>query len=181
MIHIEKTIKSEIVYEGKIFNIRRDYVHISETKSSTRDIVVHNGAAAAVVIKDDGKLVMVKQYRKPMEAVILEIPAGKLEKGETPEEAIRREIEEETGYKAKKIELLTKMNPAAAYTTEIITIFIASELTKGKTNFDFDEGIEIVEMDIDDIYKMIMSGDIIDAKTIIGVLMARELQLKTKR
>ena len=107
MIVEEKTISSEMIYEGAILNLRKDLVHVKDNKTSYREIVEHNGGVALVAITNDGKLVMVKQYRKAAEKAVLEVPAGKIEKNEDRRLTAERELKEETGYTAKNIEFLT--------------------------------------------------------------------------
>ncbi|MEG0291607.1 MAG: NUDIX hydrolase [Anaerovoracaceae bacterium] len=169
----EKTVSSELIYEGRILNLRKDEVTVVSGGTSSREIVEHNGGAAAVAIKDDGKIVLVKQYRKPVSRVVLELPAGKIEKGEDHRENIIRELKEETGYSANNVELIAKMHPSVGYTTEILYIYLATGLTAGETNFDENEALDIVEMDFEEAYNLVLNGEIIDGKTQVGILMAK--------
>lgn len=174
MIFEEKKISSERIYEGAILNLRRDTVTVP-SGTAYREIVEHNGAVAIVPIKDDGKIVMVKQFRYPSGQVLLEIPAGKIDKGETiPENTARRELREETGYTAEKMRYLGKLNPSVAYTEEVIHLYAATGLTEGETEFDEDEALDIVEYDYDEAFSMAASGQLVDAKTIAGIFMAKE-------
>lgn len=174
MIFEEKKISSERIYEGAILNLRRDTVTVP-SGTAYREIVEHNGAVAIVPIKDDGKIVMVKQFRYPSGQVLLEIPAGKIDKGETiPENTARRELREETGYTAKKLHYLGKLNPSVAYTEEVIHLYAATGLTEGETEFDEDEALDIVEYDYNEAFSMAASGQLVDAKTIAGIFMAKE-------
>ena len=119
MIFEEKRIESQRIYEGAILNLRRDTV-TAPNGTAYREIVEHNGAVAIVPITEEGKLVMVKQFRYPSGSVLLEIPAGKIDKGETnPEETARRELKEETGYTAEHLRYLGKINPSVAYTEAV--------------------------------------------------------------
>lgn len=174
MIFEEKKISSERIYEGAILNLRRDTVTVP-SGTAHREVVEHNGAVAIVPVKDDGKIVMVKQFRYPSGQVLLEIPAGKIDKGETvPEETARRELREETGYTAEKLHYLGKLNPSVAYTEEVIHLYAATGLTAGETEFDKDEALDILEYDYEEAFSMAASGQLVDAKTVAGIFMAKE-------
>lgn len=170
----EKFISSERIYEGAILNLRRDKV-TAAGGTAYREIVEHNGAVAIVPITNEGRIVMVEQYRYPMERVVLEIPAGKIDKGETdPIAAAERELKEETGYTAGKLQYLGKISPSVAYTEEVIHLYAAIGLTPGETQFDKDEALNIVQYDFEEIYKLAAEGKLVDAKTIAAVFMAKE-------
>ena len=173
MVFDEKTIDSEILYEGAILNLRRDEVTVLKG-TSYREIIEHNGGAAIGAITDDGKMVMVKQYRKPAERVMFEVPAGKRDGNESGEEVAIRELKEETGYTADRIIPLTKMYPTPGYSEEILELFLATGLTKGEPNFDENEAIDIEEHPVEALVDMVMRGEIEDAKSIIIILMASE-------
>lgn len=174
MIFEEKKISSERIYEGAILNLRRDTVTVP-SGTAHREVVEHNGAVAIVPVKDDGKIVMVKQFRYPSGQVLLEIPAGKIDKGETvPEDTARRELREETGYTAEKLHYLGKLNPSVAYTEEVIHLYAATGLTAGETEFDKDEALDILEYDYEEAFSMAASGQLVDAKTVAGIFMAKE-------
>jgi len=170
MIFEEKTISSEMLYEGKILNLRKDTVEAFGDKVSEREIVEHRGGVAIAAVTDDNKMVMVKQFRKPAEKVMLEVPAGKREKDENPIETAIRELKEETGYTASDIRLLTKFYASVGYSEEIIYVYLCTGLTPGETEFDDNEAIDIVEYDLEELHKMVMSGEIDDAKTIVAIL-----------
>ncbi len=174
MSFVEKTIQSETIYEGKVLTLKKDKVEIKDGKTSYREIVKHRGAVALLPITEEGKVILVEQYRKPIEKVLLEIPAGKMEEGEAPIITAARELQEETGYSAKNIDLITKMYPAVGYSDEAIYIYLATGLTSGETNFDEGEDIDIVEMELDKAVEMVMSGEIEDGKTIIALMMAKQ-------
>ena len=172
MIFEEKRISSQRIYEGAILNLRRDTVTVPGG-TAYREIVEHNGAVAIVPITKEGKLVMVKQFRYPSGKVLLEIPAGKIDKGETnPEETARRELKEETGYTAEHY--MGSINPSVAYTEEVIHLYAATGLIPGEADPDEDEALELVEYDFGEAYKMAASGKLVDAKTIAAVFMAKE-------
>lgn len=171
MVFHEKTVNREIIYKGKILNLRRDTVKVKSGKTSYREIIEHNGGSVAVAITDDKKVLLVKQYRQAMEKEMLELPAGKIEPGEDPLETMKRELVEETGYSADNMKLIGKFNPSVGYTSETLYIYLATGLTKGKTNFDPDEDIELFEVDIEKALEMIVNGDITDGKTMAGILL----------
>jgi len=173
MVFEEKTLKSEMLYKGKILNLRRDEVTVKDGRTSYREIVEHNGGAVAAPITSRGRIVMVKQYRKPAERVVLEAPAGKIEHGEDPLETIKRELKEETGYTADSIRLMTVIMPSVGYTTEKLYIYLATDLKPGETDPDENEALDVVEYDFDTIYDMVLQGKIEDAKTIVAVFFAK--------
>ena len=170
----EKTLKSEIIYQGAIINLRRDKVTV-EGGTSYREIIEHNGGAVIAALTEDNKLVMVRQYRKPADKVMLEVPAGKIDPGEKPLEAAVRALQEETGYTAEKVEFLTQFYPSVGYSEEVLYLYLCTGLTPGETNFDENEAIDIEEVELDRLFKMAMSGEIDDAKTLIAILMVKAL------
>ena len=174
MIFEEKLISSERIYEGAILNVRRDTVTAKKGQAH-REIIEHNGAVCIVPITDDGKVVMVEQFRYAMGGVVLEMPAGKIDEGETdPKQTAIRELKEETGYTATDIRYLGMVNTSVAYSLEKIHIYGMTGLTKGETDFDEDEAIEMKLMDFDQVYDMATSGKLIDVKTIAALAMAKE-------
>lgn len=175
MISKEKTISSDRIYTGKVISLKVDTVEIENKGYQKREIVEHQGAVAIVALTDDDKVVLIKQFRKPIEQVIWEIPAGKLEIGETPKECAIRELKEETGYSAKNIKLIHKFFTSSGFSNQKIYIFLATGLTKGEHKFDEDEIIEKYEIDINEARNMIIKNEIEDAKTAIGILLAKEL------
>lgn len=169
---IEKTVESEIVYEGKIMTVKRDKVELMNGDMSYREIVLHNGGATIAALTDDDEILLVRQYRYACGDIIYELPAGKLEKGEDPMHCAIRELEEETGYVAEKIELLTAMLPTPGYSSEHIYIYKATGLRKTKQHLDEDEFLEVEKVKKSDAVKMIRDNIITDAKTIVGILLA---------
>ena len=173
MIYEEKLIESKRIYEGKILNLRRDTV-TAASGSAYREIVEHNGAVAMVALTDDNKIVMVRQYRYACGRPILEIPAGKIDKGETdPVAAAVREIKEETGYTASEIIHLGDVNPSCAYSEEVIHLYLMRGLTKGEQSLDDDEVIELLEMPFEEVYEMGVRGELVDSKTLAALLMTK--------
>lgn len=175
MIVKEKTISSDRIYTGKTISLKVDTVEIENRGYQKREIVEHLGAVGVVAVTDENKVILIKQFRKPIEQVIWEIPAGKLEIGESPKDCAIRELKEETGYSAKNIKLIHKFFTSAGFSNQKIYIFLATGLTKGDPDFDEDEIIEKYEVDIDEAQNMVIKNEIEDAKTIIGILLAKEL------
>lgn len=172
MIFEETTISSEMIYEGRILNLRKDKVHVKDDKTSYREIIEHNGGVALAAVTPEGKMVMVRQFRKAAEKAVLEVPAGKIEKNEDHKLTAERELKEETGYTAGKIEYMTSFYSSIGYSTEVIYLYFATDLTPGETEFDESEAIEIIEYDLPELKHMVFSGEIEDAKTIAAILMA---------
>ena len=174
MIFEEKKISSEIIYEGAILNVRRDKVTAVKGEAY-REIIEHNGAVAMVAITNEGNIVMVEQFRYASGKAVLEIPAGKIDKGETdPAKVAARELREETGYSAENIVLLGKINTSVAYSEEMISIYAMTGLTPGEQELDDDEALNVIEIPFEKAYDMAAQGELIDAKTIAALLMAKE-------
>lgn len=169
MIHEEVTIKSEKIYEGKVLNLRIDTVELPDKRYSKREIVEHSGGVGVIAITEEDNIVLVKQYRKALDKNILEIPAGKLEINEEPKETARRELEEETGYTAGKISYYTEFYPTPGYCTEKIHLFVAEDLSLGKQSLDENEFLEVIEIPFEEAFEKVIDGEILDAKTIIGI------------
>ncbi|ABR48674.1 NUDIX hydrolase [Alkaliphilus metalliredigens QYMF] len=174
----EKTMKTERVYEGKIINLRVDTVELPDKKYSKREIVEHSGAVGIIALTDSGNIVLVKQFRKPVEDSLLEIPAGKIEKDEEADACALRELEEETGYRTSNMQKLISFYTTPGFSNEVIHLYLALDLDKGIATPDEDEYIEVVELSIQDALEMIELGEIKDAKTIIGILTANQRFLK---
>lgn len=174
MIFEEKKISSERIYEGAILNVRRDKVTAVKGEAY-REIIEHNGAVAMVAITDEGNIVLVEQFRYACGRPVLEIPAGKIDAGETDPAAVAaRELKEETGYSADKVILLGKINTSAAYSEEMISVYAMTGLTLGQQQLDEDEALNVIEMPFAEVYDMAASGKLIDAKTLAALLMAKE-------
>jgi ADP-ribose pyrophosphatase len=181
MIVEEKTISSERIYEGKILNLRKDKVHVKDNKTSYREIVEHNGGVALAAVTPEGKMVMVRQFRKAAEKAVLEVPAGKIEKDEDHRLTAERELKEETGYSAGKIDFITSFYSSIGYSTEVIYLYYATDLTPGETEFDDNEAIEILEYDVPELKRMVFSGEIEDAKTIAAILLVESIMEKNNK
>jgi len=162
-------VKKKKIYSGKILDFSVYDVKI-EGRQVKREMIEHRGAAAMIGFDEKGKIILVKQHRFP-HGYVMEIPAGTIEKGEEPKECAFREMQEETGYKAKKMTHLLSYHPSIGYNTEIIHCYIASGLAKvSDIDPDNDEFISVVKMDLKKLISMIKSGKVQDSKTICAVL-----------
>lgn len=170
MLNREKTISSQNIYKGKIITLRVDEVEINGKKSK-REIIEHCGAVCGVGITKDNKIVLIKQFRKAIEKDLIEIPAGKLEPGEEPFDAIVREFKEETGFDVEAVEFITTFYTTPGFSNELGYLYFLKCTELGDTSFDEDEEIELLLCTKDEAKKMIYSGEIIDAKTILGIMM----------
>lgn len=160
-----RTLRIEYIYKGKIFNIFREFIE-RNGKRYFVEIVEHPGAVVIFPLKDDGKIVLVKQYRYPIKKTIYEFPAGTLERDEKPEECALRELLEETGYMAEKVEYLGSFYASPGYSTEILYAYLARKLHPSKQRLEVDEKITIAEFTLKEIVKMVKEGLIKDSKTI---------------
>lgn len=174
MDYEEKTMKSEKIYEGKIVNLKIDTVELPDKKYSKREIVEHPGSVGIIPITEDGSMILVKQFRKPVEKSLLEIPAGKIEINEEPKETALRELREETGYSTDRMEYLFEFYTSPGFSNEKIYLFIATELSQGESNPETDEYIEVVKKRIEDLVDMVKKGEINDSKTIVSIYYAEK-------
>ena len=167
--------KSEILFRGKVFDLKVDEIKYDSGNSGIREVAIHPGGAVVVPVNNNGKIIFVKQYRYPMDKLLLELPAGKLEKNEDPLKCAVRELEEETGYKTGNIKKLSAICTTPGFCTEILHIYLATDLTPGNHNREEGEyGMQIFEFSIDEIEEKISSGEIVDAKTICGIYLAKK-------
>jgi len=168
----EKTIHSQPIFKGKVISLKVDDVTLPNGETSKREIVNHPGAVAILAITDEGKLVVVEQYRKALERSIIEIPAGKLEPGELPEVTAARELEEETGYGCNELTYLQSFATSPGFADEIIHLFIARGLYKieNRAAMDEDEFVELMEITVEEGESMIAQQKIFDAKTAFAIL-----------
>jgi len=177
MVFEEKTVTSEKLFEGKIIDLRIETVEFPDGKTAYRELVDHPGGVGIVAVTKEGKIPLVRQYRKPIEKAIWEIPAGKLDKGEEPLKCGIRELREETGYEAKEVIPLGYLYPSPGFANEVTYIFFAKGLTKGEVSPDEDEYLDIEEFSVDDIRKMILNNEINDAKSVIAFLKCDAMKL----
>lgn len=172
----EKQLTSKRIYDGAIVHLRVDEVELENGEKANREVVEHCGAVCVLPITDDGIVYMVRQFRYAFGEAILEIPAGKLDsKEENPLEAAARELEEETGLKARELVYIGDFRPSVAILTEVIHMYIAKGLYNGKQHLDDDEFLEVEKYSLDNLVEMVMSGEITDGKTIAAVLKAKLL------
>lgn len=171
----EQTEEVQGIFSGKIINVHTDKITLVDGTEAQREVVDHPGGVAIVGLTENNEVLMVRQFRYPYKETIYEIPAGKLEKGEDPREAAIREFREECGAVAEKFEPLGEIYPTPGYCGEIIRIFYATDLTFGEQELDEDEYLEVIKMPFSECVAKIMSGEIKDAKTIIGILKLKEL------
>ncbi len=167
----ESRIESEEIFDGQVLHLYIDTVQLPNGKSATRETIRHIGAVAIVPMTDDGKVVVERQFRYPLNRVITEIPAGKLDsKSEDRLSAAKRELEEETGLTAAEWMELGEYCPAAAYCDEVITLYLARGLQKGTRNLDEDEFLNIMTVSLEELVEEIMQGQITDGKTQVALL-----------
>lgn len=164
---IEKKINGRTIYEGKIIKVELDEVELPDNRVSLREIVRHNGGASILLV-EEGKVLLVKQFRYAYGKAIYEIPAGKLEKGEEPETAAKRELEEETGYSAD-LKLALTIYPTPGYTDEKIYVFFAENCVRKQQKLDDGEFLNYCFIKLDKVVEMIENGEINDGKTIAAV------------
>lgn len=165
--------ESKLVYEGRVIKVFKDTVTLPNGNTAHLDVARHPGASAVVPITAEGEFVLIHQYRYAANGYLYEIPAGKLDKkGEDPLECAKRELAEETGYSAVEWEKLVSINTTPGFSDEIIHIYLARGLTKGATNHEEDEVIELSIFTRKEIEEMLASGKITDAKTLVGIYAA---------
>ncbi|MGI9951557.1 NUDIX hydrolase [Moorellaceae bacterium AZ2] len=169
----ERCLKSERIYTGKILNLRKDRVALPDGREASREVVEHTGAVAVVALDHEERVYLVRQYRYPIGKVTLEIPAGKLDPGENPEACARRELREEVGLVAENWQHLLTFYSTPGFSDEIMYLFLARDLSREKAQPDEDEFLEILSLPLEEALLKIREGEIMDAKTIIGLLALR--------
>ena len=174
---IEKTLSSEKIFTGRVISLQVDEVELPNGKTSKRELIKHPGAVAIIALTPEKKLVLVEQYRKALEKSIVEVPAGKLEKGEEPLTSAERELEEETGYECEKMEHLISFYTAPGFCDELVHVFVAHNISKKENaaGLDEDEFVEVLELTLEEAEQLMDEGKICDAKTAYAV---QYLQLK---
>lgn len=167
----EKTLSSQKIFTGKVISLQVDEVELPDGKTSKREIIKHPGAVAVIAITDDGKIVMVEQYRKAMERSLVEIPAGKLEPGEEPLKTAKRELEEETGYVCERMEHVISFYTSPGFADELVHVYVAHQLSKKEdaASLDEDEFVEVIELTLEEAQQYIEEEKIYDAKTAYAV------------
>jgi len=174
-IEPEIGLGKETVYDGKLFKVVKERVRIANGQERPREIVVHPGAVALVVVDNEERLLLVRQYRRAADRVLLEIPAGTLEHGEDAESCARRELTEETGYEAANVQHLGGFYSAPGFCTEYLECYLMTGLAEKKGTADEDENIELERLSAEEALEAIRTGDICDAKSISGILMWKNL------
>lgn len=172
---IEKTLRETEAYEGRILRFHVDEVELRNGKTSTRECVEHPGGASVAVLTEKDEMLFVRQYRYPYHAVVLEAPAGKLEKGEDPFEAIKREQREETGTTGTHYVNLGQLYPSPGYTNEIIYLYACRAQSFGDIQLDEDEFLEVEKIPIQKAVEMVMNNEIADSKTQVLILKTAQL------
>ena len=165
----EKTLSSRPVFDGKAVKLRIDTVHAADGRQTTWEIVEHSDCVAIVPIDDDDNVLLVNQFRQAVGKELLEVPAGGIDDGEGPEDAVRREMQEETGYLPRKVESLGGFYSAPGYCTEYLNLYLATDLTLSQLHAEDTEGIRLIRVPVSEIPALLTSGKICDAKSIAGL------------
>ncbi|SHF58586.1 NUDIX hydrolase [Ornithinibacillus halophilus] len=176
----EKTIKTEKIFEGKVITLQVDDVLLPNGKTSKRELIKHPGAVGIIPITNDNKIVLVEQFRKPLEKSIIEIPAGKLEPGEKPEVTAVRELEEETGYTTDSLEYITSFYTSPGFADELMYLYLAKDIKKmaQPVDGDDDEFVERMELTLEEAKRYVSNQRIHDAKTNYAILYLEMMGLK---
>ncbi|HEX6031830.1 MAG TPA: NUDIX hydrolase [Tepidiformaceae bacterium] len=170
MPELPHVLSSETVYNGRLFNVELDQIDMGDGVIAHRETIRHPGAVGMVAVRDDGKLLLVTQYRHATGRRLLEIPAGTLEPGEAPAVAVVRELQEEAGMRPAKVAAMGGIFVAPGYTTEFIHLFVCTELEEAPLEGDEDEDIEVEVRSVDEALTGIESGEIVDAKSVVAIL-----------
>jgi ADP-ribose pyrophosphatase len=166
----ETVLSSELVYSGRVLGLRRDRVRLASGRETTREILEHPGAVALVALDESGNCLLVRQYRAALGTMLLEIPAGTIEKGEDPADCAARELAEETGYRPGRLVQVAGFYSAPGFCTEYLWVYLATNLVEQRAEADFDESIELVRLPFQECVDLIRAGEIRDAKSIVGLL-----------
>jgi ADP-ribose pyrophosphatase len=172
----EETLSSRLVFEGRALKLRVDKVKLPSGRQTTREIVDHENCVAIVALDDADNILLVRQFRKPVEKELLEIPAGGIDPGESPEDAVRREMREETGFLPRKVVKLGGFYSSPGFCTEYLHLYLATDLVSKPLQAEDSESISLVRVPLAQIPGLIASGAICDAKSIAGLLAFREYQ-----
>ena len=176
---IETKISSENIYDGTLLHVKKDKVELPNGDISYREWIKHPGASAVIPVTDNNEIILVRQYRYPIQALTMEIPAGKLDvAGEDPLECAKRELEEETGYSAQEYQFLTKLATTVGFYDEFIYIYAARGLKAGQQHTDEDEFINVVTVPLAKAVEMVHSGEILDGKSVVAILMLQNMLAK---
>ncbi len=170
----EHELTHERLADGDFLKVWRDTVRLPDGSTGVREYIRHPGASVLVPLTDDGQVLMVRQFRYPLRRTFLELPAGKLDPGETPLQTAHRELEEETGHRAGRLTLLTHFHPSIGFADEVMHLYLARDLTPTRTATDDDEFLDLVRLPFDDAVRLALTGELTDMKTMLGLLLARE-------
>jgi len=176
----EETLSSRMVYEGRAVKLRVDTVRMPGGRETTREIVEHENCVAIIAVDDKDNILLVSQFRKPVEKELLEVPAGGIDPGETPEDSVRREMREETGFLPQKVEKLGGFYSSPGFCTEYLYLYLATELVSSPLQAEDSENIRLVRVPLEQIPDLITSGSICDAKSIAGLLSFLEYRKSAK-
>ena len=165
----EKTISSDIVFHGKLLDVRRDKVILPNGKYGIREWIKHPGAICCIPILPNGRIGLIRQYRYSVGKMMIELPAGKLDRKENPKDCAIRELEEEIGYRVKKLTFLTYIHPAIGFANEKMWLYLAENLEKTKQKLDSDEFLELIPTKLEDALEMVWNREITDVKTVISL------------
>lgn len=170
MPHFEQTLSSETLFEGRVIRVTLDKVRLENGRTSTREVVYHHGGAGIAALDENGNIYLVRQYRYAPDQELIEIPAGKLEPGEDPLEAARRELGEEAGLCAAQWHSLGSIIPTCGYCSEVIYLYAATGLSSVGQHLDEDEFLSLFTLPLETARSMVLSGEITDGKTVAAVL-----------
>jgi len=177
-IPVEEVVSSTTMYRGRVLHFKQTTVKLPSGKLYTRELVEHPGAVALIPILED-KVILIRQFRMATGKVIYELPAGTLKEGEDPDACARREIVEETGYKAGRLERFFQCYLAPGYSTELMHFYVATELKAGPQHLDEDEVIRVYPTPLEEALAMVRRNEIIDAKTVVGLLLYDKIERQT--
>ena len=181
MDYTETTLQCEEKYRGRIIYVHRDVVSLPDGNQAVREIVEHSGGVGVLPVDGEGNCWCVRQFRYAFGAHLLEVPAGKLEPGEKPLECAIRELSEETGFAAKELTFLGALYPSPGYCRETLYLYLATGLTPGKAHLDKGEFLDVEVWKLDELYDMVMRGELPDAKTAMAVVKAKLLLDERKK
>ncbi|OUQ14754.1 ADP-ribose pyrophosphatase [Massilimicrobiota sp. An142] len=170
---MEKEIQRTLIYDGKIMQVTREEVELENGEHAYREVVYHHGGVCILAVKNH-QIILVKQFRYPNRIQTIEVPAGKLEKDEDPQDCAFRELEEETNNRARDMKFIMKVLPSPGYTSEWLYLYEAIDFEEVNDALagDDDEFIDIIKLDIDEAYQKVLDGEIVDAKTVIAIMYA---------
>lgn len=175
MDYTEKTLKTEEIFDGKVIRVSVDTVELPNGKTATRELVGHPGGVGIIAVTENRQVYMVRQYRRPFDESVLEVPAGKLEYGEDPLSCGIRELGEEAGVTAKNMQHIGDYYVSPGFCREVIHLYLATDLTPVKQHLDEDEFLDVLMYDLDELIDMVMNNQIHDAKTAIAILKAKSI------